>query len=763
MYKLANLGFPRIGRNRELKFALEKYWRGDITLAALMDTAAAIRAENWKLQQAAGIDVIPVGDFSLYDHVLDHTFMFGAIPPRFQDLEFEYPEDLYFSMARGYQEAGKQPIPAMEMTKWFNTNYHYIVPEISAQTSFSLHAQKLMAEIDQARELDVPARAVVLGPVSFLLLAKSTQTGFDPLSRLGDLLTVYIELFAGLQHKGVTWVQLDEPFLSADLTPAQKESYQDMFDKLGALTQRPKVMLTAYFADLNLNKDLIAQSPFEGLHIDLVNTPDPSALAAGIEGTETLSLGIINGRNIWREDLEKAISLAHSIADASRAKSLQLAPSCSMLHLPYDVDREDEIDPEVRAWMAFAQQKLHILSALGKALQTGQTDSDFIRANQAIIASRRASKFVNNANKLPALAEIDPKFMRRASGYPQRRKQQQAALNLPLFPTTTIGSFPQTPAVRKARSDARKDVITPEQYEQFLKEEIKRTVEFQEQIGIDVLVHGEFERNDMVQYFGEQLSGFTFSTYGWVQSYGSRYVRPPIIYGDVSRPRAMTVNWTSYAQSLTEKPMKGMLTGPVTIMLWSFIRDDQPLSETCKQIAYAIREEVVDLEAAGTGVIQIDEPALREGLPIQRQGWDEYLDWSVKCFRIAASGVKDATQIHTHMCYAEFNDIIDAIIALDADVISVEASRSKMELLDAFKVKAYPNEIGPGVYDIHSPTIPTQDEIEDLLKKALKVIPQERLWVNPDCGLKTRRWEEVEPALMHMVAAAKNIRARAAE
>ncbi len=763
MNTLANLGFPRIGRNRELKFALEKYWRGGITLAALMDTAAAIRAENWQLQQAAGIDVIPVGDFSLYDHVLDHTFMFGAIPPRFQDLEFEYPEDLYFSMARGYQEAGKQPIPAMEMTKWFNTNYHYIVPEISTLTSFSLHAQKLMAEIDQARELDVPARAVVLGPVSFLLLAKSAQPGFDPLSRLGDLLTVYTELFARLRHKGVAWVQLDEPFLSADLTPAQKEAYHDMFDKLGERSQRPKVMLTAYFADLNLNKDLIAQSPFEGLHIDLVNTPDPSALAAGMEGIETLSLGIINGRNIWREDLEKAISLAQSIADASRAKSLQLAPSCSMLHLPYDVDREDEIDPEVRAWMAFAQQKLHILSALGKALQTGQTDSDFIRANQAVIASRRASKFVNNANKLPALAEIDPKSMRRASAYPQRRKQQEAALKLPLFPTTTIGSFPQTPAVRKARSDARKGVITPEQYEQFLKEEIKRTVEFQEQIGIDVLVHGEFERNDMVQYFGEQLSGFTFSTYGWVQSYGSRYVRPPIIYGDVSRPRAMTVNWTSYAQSLTEKPMKGMLTGPVTIMLWSFIRDDQPLSETCKQIAYAIREEVVDLEAAGTGVIQIDEPALREGLPIQRQGWDEYLDWSVKCFRIAASGVKDATQIHTHMCYAEFNDIIDAIIALDADVISVEASRSKMELLDAFKVKAYPNEIGPGVYDIHSPTIPTQGEIEDLLQKALKVIPQERLWVNPDCGLKTRRWEEVEPALTHMVAAAKNIRARAAE
>jgi len=758
MYKLATLGFPRIGKTRELKFALEKYWRAEITHSDLLEIAATIRKENWQIQTAAGIDVIPVGDFSLYDHVLDHSAMFGAVPPRFQKLTFDQPEDLYFSMARGYQQEDMKPIPAMEMTKWFNTNYHYIVPEIDAQTAFSLNPQKLINEIEQAQKLNLNARPVILGPVTFLLLAKSPQAGFDPLSRLADLLPIYNELFMKLQEMGVEWVQLDEPYLSADLTEAQNAAYQQMFAVLGKKAKRPKVMLTAYFADLNLNQTLIAQSPFEGMHIDLVNTPNATPFINQTKSLETLSLGILNGRNIWREDMEKAYKLVLSISEQSQTKTILLAPSCSMLHLPYDVDRENEIDAEVRAWMAFAQQKLEILSALGDALEKGQTDSAFFRANQAVIASRRASKFVHAADKHPSLGEVEAKTMRRTSAYTDRQKKQAAALNLPLFPTTTIGSFPQTAAVRKARSDARKGTITAGQYEKFLKEEIQRTVDFQEQIGIDVLVHGEFERNDMVQYFGEKLSGFAFSKYGWVQSYGSRYVRPPIIFGDVSRPKAMTVNWTSYAQTLTDKPMKGMLTGPVTIMLWSFIRDDQTLAETCKQIAFAIRDEVVDLEAAGTRVIQIDEPALREGLPIQRKGWDDYLDWSVKCFRIASCGVEDKTQIHTHMCYAEFNDIIEAIIALDADVISVEASRSKMELLDAFKEVAYPNEIGPGVYDIHSPTIPTQAAMVDLLEKALAVIPKERLWVNPDCGLKTRRWEEVEPSLKHMVAAAKSMR-----
>ena len=758
MYTSANLGFPRIGKNRELKFALEKYWRGELPITDLLDTAGSIREANWRFQRETGIKTIPAGDFSFYDHVLDHTFMFGAIPPRFKELDFSHPQDLYFSMARGYQESGSQPIPAMEMTKWFNTNYHYIVPEIDVHTAFSLHPQKLMDEIEQASSMNIQVRPVILGPVTYLALAKSSQKSFDPLSRIDDLLPVYAQLFSKLKDAGIPWIQLDEPVLSTDLTPPGHAAYSKMFNALGALTARPKIMLTAYFADLSLNSSLIQQSPFEGLHIDLTQTSDPQTFCAQLGQIEALSLGILNGRNIWREDMARAIAMVQSITSRSQAQTIQLSPSCSLLHLPYDVEREDGIDPEVRSWMAFAQQKLHILAALEKALDANETDSGFIRANQSIIASRRASRFVNADLQLPALSDIDQGQINRQSAYPERRKLQDAALHLPLFPTTTIGSFPQTLAVRKARADANKGTLSPEEYEAFLKEEIKRTVDFQEQIGIDMLVHGEFERNDMVQYFGEKLSGFAFSKFGWVQSYGSRYVRPPIIFGDVSRPHAMTVAWTAYAQSLTKKPMKGMLTGPVTIMLWSFIRDDQPLAETCKQIAYAIRQEVADLESVGTKAIQIDEPALREGLPIQRKGWDDYLDWSVKCFRIAASGVQDRTQIHTHMCYAEFNDIIDAIIALDADVISVEASRSKMELLDAFKEKAYPNEIGPGVYDIHSPTIPTQQEIEDLLNKALAVIPKERLWVNPDCGLKTRRWEEVEPALRNMVTAAKALR-----
>ena len=762
MVTLGNLGFPRIGKDRELKFALEKYWRADITITALRKIAMEIRKQNWHIQHAAGINWIPVGDFSLYDHVLDHTFMFGAIPPRFQEFDFAYAEDLYFCLARGYQESGKQPIPAMEMTKWLNTNYHYIVPEINQDTAFSLHPEKLINEIKEAMELGMDVRPVILGPVSYLMLAKSTHGGFDPIDKLSELLPIYSQLFSALEKASVLWVQLDEPFLAVDLDPSALAAFQKMFAQLGDNANRPKVMLTSYFADLSLNSDLVQQSPFEGLHIDLANTSDPHEFIARLENIEMLSLGILNGRNIWREDMDQAIDLVTAMQSASHADAIQLAPSCSLLHLPYDVEREDQIDPQVRSWMAFAIQKLALLSALGHALNKNEQSNAFIRSNQKIIASRRSSKFVNAKEQNPHLSEIDPADLQRKSAFPKRNKKQNAALGLPLLPTTTIGSFPQTKNVRKARADLQKGNISTDEYQAFVKEEIKRTVEFQEEIGIDVLVHGEFERNDMVQYFGEKLSGFAFSKYGWVQSYGSRYVRPPIIYGDVSCPVPMTVDWASYAQSLTDKPMKGMLTGPVTIMLWSFVRDDQPLSETCKQIAYAIRQEVIDLESAGIRVIQIDEPALREGLPLQRRGWDAYLDWSVKCFQIASSGVNDETQIHTHMCYAEFNDIIQAIIALDADVISVEASRSKMELLDAFKEKAYPNEIGPGVYDIHSPNIPTRIEIEGLLHKALQVIPKERLWVNPDCGLKTRRWEEVELSLKNMVAAAKAVRRKIA-
>jgi len=758
MYSAANLGFPRIGKNRELKFALEKYWRQDSSLAELRQAAHEIRKENWRIQQNAGIKHIPCGDFSLYDHVLDHAFMVGAIPPRFKSLLCNQPEELTFSMARGTQKTGEQPIAAMEMTKWFNTNYHYIVPEIGSQTAFSLQADKLFDEINEALALDIPVRPVILGPVSFLLLSKSPVKKFNPLSRLSDLTPIYAELLNKLQKKSLGWVQLDEPFLSMDLNDEQKAAYLWTFKNIGQLKQRPKIMLSAYFADLNLNSNLIQQSPFEGIHIDLSCTSDSTKLAATFSEIDTLSLGILNGRNIWREDLSKAVELVRSISEKNSAQSIQITPSCSLLHLPYDIEREDGIDAEIRGWMAFAEQKLEMLSVIEDELNNPGSRNERIRQNQEILSQRRSSKFVNDVKHFPALTDIDTTLLNRNSAYPARRKKQESAMQLPVLPTTTIGSFPQTREVRRARSDWRKNVISNAQYEDFLKEEIKRTVAFQEEIGVDLLVHGEFERNDMVQFFGEQLSGFTFSRHGWVQSYGSRYVRPPIIFGDVSRPAAMTVKWTTYAQSLTKKPMKGMLTGPVTIMLWSFIRDDQPLLETCKQIAFAIREEVIDLEATGVKAIQIDEPALREGLPLQRREWDEYLDWTVKCFRIASSSVEDKTQIHTHMCYAEFNDIIDAIIALDADVISVEASRSKMELLDAFKDTAYPNEIGPGVYDIHSPTIPDQTEIEELLEKALMVIPRERLWVNPDCGLKTRRWEEVKLSLQHMVAAAKTIR-----
>jgi 5-methyltetrahydropteroyltriglutamate--homocysteine methyltransferase len=701
-----------------------------------------------------GIDHIPSNDFSFYDHMLDTVIMLSAIPQRFK-AENLTGMHLYFAMARGTQLKDGSIIPAMEMTKWFNTNYHYIVPEIDPGMQFSLNPEKLLEAFKLAQSLDLTTRPVLVGPVSFLLLSKSTTEDFSPLEKLDDLLKLYAELFAQLKASGIEWLQLDEPFLCTDLDETQTAAYQKMFEFFGKPADRPKVMLTAYFGDLSENSSLAAQSPFEGLHIDMTNCSDADALLSAMREEQTLSLGLINGRNIWKNDLTTSLDTVKNIQGKYNFAETILAPSCSMLHVPQDLSLEKNLPADVNNWLAFARQKLEELMELKNAVNNNFQPTQFFAENQAAIKDRRERVKASAARNKAAKERGN---FQRQSPFAERKAKQAAVFNLPILPTTTIGSFPQTSDVRKLRSRLRKGAITPEEYKNSLKEEIEKTIRFQEETGLDVLVHGEFERNDMVQYFAEKLGGFTFTSDGWVQSYGSRCVRPPVIYADVTRPEPMTVEWSTYAQSLTDKPVKGMLTGPVTILKWSFVRDDQPLAETCRQIAFAIRLEVLDLEKAGIGIIQIDEPALREGLPLQRKYWAEYLDWAVECFHITYSGVQDETQIHTHMCYSEFNDIIHAIAAMDADVISIEASRSKMELLEAFEKFNYPNDIGPGVYDIHSPNVPGVEEIEDLIRKALEVIPLEQLWVNPDCGLKTRRWEEVTPSLKNLVSAVLNMR-----
>ena len=662
-------------------------------------------------------------------------------------------------MARGWQSESGKTIPAMEMTKWFNTNYHYIVPEIGPDTDFSLNPDKIVEAYKSAKNLGIETRPVLIGPITYLSLSKSTEDGFVPIGKLESLSDVFLELLVLLKKLGVQWIQLDEPFLALDLSPEQRKGYLHLFEKIRALKDRPNILLASYFADISINSDLVEKSPCEGLHLDLAAGNNLDGISKLITNKTTVSLGLINGRNIWRDDLSQAKKTAELVIKEFPEKDFIISSSCSMLHLPVDVDLEVDLNESIKPWLAFAEQKLDFIATLRDSLNSVPDVELKFQENQKIIRSRTESGLVHNLPDSPPISELDDSLFSRKSSFNRRKLVQADKFGLPAFPTTTIGSFPQTREVRRMRAKFRKGEILPDDYEQFLREETKRTIEFQENIGLDVLVHGEFERNDMVQYFGEKLSGFAFTKYGWVQSYGSRYVRPPIIYGDVSRPEPMTVKWSKFAQSLSEQPVKGMLTGPVTILQWSFVRDDQPRSETCKQIAFAIREEVLDLEKAGIGIIQIDEPALREGLPLQRKDWDAYLDWAVKCFRIAASGVEDETQIHTHMCYAEFNDIISAISDMDADVISIEASRSKMELLDAFGEVTYPNEIGPGVYDIHSPNIPSTEEMVNLLREALNVISHEQLWVNPDCGLKTRGWEEVKPSLSNMVTAAKKLRA----
>jgi len=755
-----NLGYPRIGLHRELKKGLESYWAGNNSKNELLAAAKTIRTDNWLLQKKIGIQHIPVNDFSLYDHVLDTAILVGAIPDRFKINPENIDLDGYFAMARGTQQGKFIDIPPLEMTKWFNTNYHYIVPEITRKTMFALNPEKVIVEIKEADSLAIHPRPVLLGPVSFLLLSKSPEESFTPLGKLDELVSVYSDLLHELSDLDVDWVQMDEPFLATDLTDETKDLIQKTYLDLGKQTQRPKILITSYFASIGDNLPLAFSLPVEALHLDLVNAPEQLEPAFDlINDQKCLSLGLVDGHNIWKTDLVHASNLITKAIDKLGNDHLFISPSCSLLHVPQDIGLEININPEIRSWLAFAQQKIQEIVLLTKMANSGiDANHAAILESQGIIRNRHSSPIIKNVSVKSQLAAIDLTKLKRRSEFAKRRRKQQERYEFPFLPTTTIGSFPQTEKVRIARSRFAKGQITKSEYEEFIKQEIKRTIEFQEQIGMDVLVHGEFERNDMVQYFAEQLSGFAFTEHGWVQSFGSRYVRPPIIFGDISRPGQMSVEWAKYAQSQSDKPVKGMLTGPVTILNWSFVRDDQLRSDTCRQIALAIQEEVLDLERSGIGIIQIDEPALREGLPLHKADWQEYLNWAVECFHLAASSVQDETQIHTHMCYSEFNDIIQSIAELDADVISIEAARSHMELLKSFAQFQYPNDLGPGIYDIHSPRIPTEDEIITLLKEALGVLPASQVWVNPDCGLKTRQWAEIEPSLINMVSATLKLR-----
>jgi len=769
---VSTLGVPRIGPRRELKFALESYWSGKSDAAALLDAAAGLRAAHWARQKALGVTNIPSNDFSLYDHVLDTSVMVGAIPEIYGWTGGPVPLDTYFAMARGSQgndhdgacshggHGEPRGVPALEMTKWFDTNYHYMVPEFTKGQQFTLASNKPVDEYREAKALGYETRPVLLGPVTYLKLGKSKDPTLDPVSLIGNLLPVYIEVLRRLTANGADWVQIDEPCLVLDVDEATRDAFRQTYSLFAHALPKLKIMLTTYFGGLGDNLDLALGLPIAGLHLDLVRAPEQldTVLARAPQGL-VLSLGVIDGRNVWRANLPAILERLEPVVGRRGSGHVEIAPSCSLLHVPIDLELETGLDPDLKEWLAFSVQKMGELAVLGKALVEGQEAVMQQLTDSAVAAGRReASEKVHNAAVAARIASVTPEMARRATSFIERVRLQRAALNLPPFPTTTIGSFPQTEGVRKARAAHAKGAITDADYEAFLRKEIEAAVHWQEEIGLDVLVHGEFERNDMVQYFGEQLAGFAFTKHGWVQSYGSRYVRPPILFGDVSRPQPMTVEWWRYAQSLTNKPMKGMLTGPVTILNWSFVRDDIPRSAACRQIALAIRDEVQDLEAAGARIIQIDEAALREGLPLRKADWKGYLDWAVDSFRLASSGVSDETQIHTHMCYSEFNDIIDAIAAMDADVISIETSRSKMELLDAFRTFKYPNEIGPGVYDIHSPRVPETVEITHLLTLARERIADGQLWVNPDCGLKTRMWEEVRPALVNMVTAARQFR-----
>jgi 5-methyltetrahydropteroyltriglutamate--homocysteine methyltransferase len=772
---VASLGTPRIGPRRELKFALENFWSGASDEKALIEAGAGLRAANWARQKKLGVSVIPSNDFSFYDQMLDTSVMVGAIPDIYRWTGGPVPLATYFAMARGAQGTHEAScghinhghdaahgVPAQEMTKWFDTNYHYMVPELARDQKFTLASRKPIEEYEEAKALGYQTRPVLVGPVTFLKLAKSKDAGFNPLSLLDRLLPVYIEVLRELAYRGAEWVQIDEPCLVLDLDIVGQQALHYAYTEIANAVPQLKVMLATYFGGLGSNRDSALALPVAGLHLDLVRAPDQIDGLADFPRDRVLSLGIIDGRNIWRADLSRILDRLEPVIAKLGKDRVQIAPSCSLLHVPIDLALETALDSEIKSWLAFSVQKLEELTTLGTALAGGRGSVEAaLRVSDEAAAARKASPRIHDAKVAARIGGIDDAMRRRASAFAKRAGVQHERFNLPAFPTTTIGSFPQTAEVRKARAAHASGALTDEVYKIYLQDQTARAVQWQETIGLDVLVHGEFERNDMVQYFGEQLAGFAFTTHGWVQSYGSRYVRPPVLFGDVSRPKPMTVEWWQYAQSLTKKPMKAMLTGPVTILNWSFVRDDIARSEACRQIALAIRDEVADLEAAGAGMIQIDEAALREGLPLRKSEWKAYLDWAVDAFRLCSSGVRDETQIHTHMCYSEFNDIIGAIGAMDADVISIETSRSKMELLDAFRDYRYPNEIGPGVYDIHSPRVPEIGEMTGLLRLARERLADAQIWINPDCGLKTRKWEEVRPALVNMVAAAHELRASA--
>ncbi|MBS9722875.1 5-methyltetrahydropteroyltriglutamate--homocysteine S-methyltransferase [Stutzerimonas stutzeri] len=759
-----NLGFPRIGADRELKKALEAYWKGELDEQGLRQVGRQLRARHWQAQLDAGIELLPVGDFAWYDQVLSHSLMFGVIPQRFRPAEGQATLDTLFAMARGVARSCCGGAQAQEMTKWFDTNYHYLVPEFSVDQQFQLSWTQLFEEVEEAKALGHAIKPVLIGPLSYLWLGKlkgeADQTqAFDKLELLDRLLPVYGEVLDRLAAQGVEWVQIDEPILALDLP----QDWKNAFERAYNLLQRAplKKLVATYFGGLEDNLGLAATLPVDGLHIDLVRAPEQyPVILDRLPAYKVLSLGLVNGRNVWRCDLDKALEVARHAAERL-GERLWLAPSCSLLHSPVDLEREDRLDEEVKSWLAFAVQKCSEVATLARAIddpQDAKVQAALARS-RAVLAARAQSPRIHKPAVKARLAAIEAKDSRRTSVFATRIELQRARLQLPAFPTTTIGSFPQTPAIRLARQAYKQGRLSLGDYTEAMQAEIRHAVAVQEQIGLDVLVHGEAERNDMVEYFAEQLEGYVFTRFGWVQSYGSRCVKPAIIYGDLSRPRPMTVDWIRYAQQQTDRIMKGMLTGPVTMLMWSFAREDVPREVQARQLALAIRDEVCDLEAAGIRIIQIDEAAFREGLPLRREQWRHYLDWAVEAFRLCASGVRDETQIHTHMCYSEFNDVIESIAAMDADVITIETSRSQMELLEAFRAFDYPNDIGPGVYDIHSPRVPDTAEMVQLLEKAAECIPAERLWVNPDCGLKTRGWPETEAALVNMVAAARQLRA----
>ena len=762
--KTTILGHPRIGEKRELKKAIESYWKENIDETTLLKIASDIKKKNWLHQKEIGIDIIPSNDFSLYDQVLDMSLTLNCIPKRFRELKNKVSfVDLYFAMARGFQKDNFD-IVALEMTKWFDTNYHYLVPEFEKEQKFELNSCKIISEYREALKEGIKTKPVLIGPLTYLLIGKEKESGFHRLDLIDRLLPVYIELITELQNEGVTYIQFDEPYLSLNLSYKERECYLETYTILRAKFPKLTFVLANYFGDLNDNLNLALSLPVDVLHVDLVRGLDElDSILIHQNKNQILSLGIVDGRNIWKNNFDTSIEIINK-AKAVKGDNLWISSSCSLLHSPYDLvnEKDGSIPKEVTQWLAFAKQKLQEIVLLKKIAQNNLQASDIkkIEANKLAFINKNNSKLIHNnqvKNRINALTEADSL---RDNVFIERQKTQKLALQLPLFPTTTIGSFPQTKEVRSLRLKYKKRQLSEEKYNSFLEKEITSAIKFQENIGLDVLVHGEFERNDMVEYFGERLAGFAFSSFGWVQSYGTRCVKPPILFGDVSRENPMTVKWTEFAQSLSKKYVKGMLTGPVTILQWSFVRDDQPRAETCNQIALAIRDEVADLEKAGIKIIQIDEPAIREGLPLRKSNWAAYLKWAVNAFKISASVVNDETQIHTHMCYSEFNDIIANIADMDADVITIETSRSEMELLDVFVDFKYPNEIGPGVYDIHSPRVPNINEIESLLIKATNLLPPENIWVNPDCGLKTRDWPETIAALENLVASAKLMRER---